>query len=212
MTGSEAPVAVRLVVVDDHRMFVDSVVRLLGAEPGFEVVGTAGTAQEGLDVARRERPDVVVLDQGLPDGPGTAIVARLRSEAGARVLLLTGDESDAVLLDAIRAGCEGYVLKTRAYDDLAGAVRALQAGGAVVPPERLVHLQAEHANAERLTRREMEVLALVAEGHASKEIALQLGLTLNTVRNHAQHINEKLGAHNKTAAVAAATRRGLLRR
>ena len=212
MTGSEAPLAVRLVVVDDHRMFVDSVVRLLGAEPGFEVVGTAGTAQEGLDVARRERPDVVVLDQGLPDAPGTTIVARLRSEADSQVLLLTGDESDAVLLEAIRAGCEGYVLKTRAFDDLAGAVRALRAGGAVVPPERLVRLQAEQPGGERLTRREMEVLALIAEGYASKEVARRLGLTLNTVRNHAQRINQKLGASNKTAAVAVATRRGLLRR
>ena len=211
MTG-ETRADVRLLVVDDHEMFVESVVRLLDAEPGFRVVATAGTAAEALRHGVTQRPDVVVLDHGLPDAAGAEIAHRLRTESGAQVLLLTGDESDAVLLQAIRAGCEGYVLKTRAYSELVSAVWALRAGSSVMPPDRLLQLYTTRHDADVLTRREMEVLALVADGLPNKEIARRMGLALNTIRNYVQRINDKLGARNKTAAVAAATKQGLLRR
>jgi DNA-binding NarL/FixJ family response regulator len=202
---------VTLMVVDTHRMFVEAVVRVLDAEPGLRVVATATSAAEAADIAADATPDIVILDQSLLDQRGTDLVARLL-ETGGQVVLLTSDESDAVLLDAIRAGCAGYVLKSGPYDELVASVRAVSEGEDAMPSHRLIRLYADGNQEPVLTPREIEVLGLVADGLASKEIAVRLGLALNTVRNHVQRVNEKLGVRNKTAAVAVATRQGLIRR
>lgn len=205
--------AIRVLVVDDHRMVLQSLVRLLGEQDDISVVGTAGTAAEALTAARRERPDVVIMDYVLPDANGVEATGLIRSELpDTRVVLLTGDPGDAVLLAAVDADCAGYVEKTNAFEELAVAVRAVHAGQAVLPAARLLPKlrRRSAAPSTELSQRELDVLRLLAEGKSNKEIAQALGLALNTIRNHVQSCLMKLGAHSKLEAVALATRRSLL--
>lgn len=205
---------IRILVVDDHRMVLQSLVRLLTEQDDMSVVATAGTAAEALAAARRERPDVVIMDYVLPDTNGLEATALIRSELPeTRVVLLTGDTAENVLLAAIDAECAGYVEKTNAFEELAVAVRAVHAGQAVLPAARLLSglRRRSAAPSTELTQRELDVLRLLAEGRSNKDIAQQLGLALNTIRNHVQSCLMKLGAHSKLEAVAVASRRSLLR-
>jgi DNA-binding NarL/FixJ family response regulator len=205
-------------VIDDHQMVAESILRLLDDEPDITVVGVATTADAGLALAREHRPDVVVMDYELPDLNGVDAARLIRDCSPAtNIVMLTGGGGEEVLAAAIEAGCTGYLEKTRAFDDLVRAVRLAAAGEIVLPPGQLTRLLPRLVRGPpapsrfgTLTKRELEVLALMAEGLANKTMAARLGLRLNTVRNHVQNLLVKLGAHSKLEAVAIASRHMLL--
>jgi putative two-component system response regulator len=208
---------IRVLLVDDHAMFAESVARLLGREEGLRLVATAASSSEAFDAARRHRPDVVLMDHDLPDGDGLSAVAAIRSELpDTKVVLVTGRTDDAVLVAALKAGCAGFLDKTQTIDRLVGAVRSVHAGEAVVPPGKMAALlgairrDQQGGPASQLTVREIEVLDLVARGLQVEAIAGQLFLSMHTVRNHVQRAMEKLGAHSRLEAVTIAVRQGIV--
>jgi two-component system, NarL family, nitrate/nitrite response regulator NarL len=202
----------RVMVVDDHRILVESVVRLLSDAPGIEVAAVAYNIAEALAEPGLSDLDVILMDYRLPDGDGVEATHRLRSQTDAKVLIVTGHAEAAVLRDAIRAGACGLVSKTASADELIESIGQAAAGATVAPPGLL--RQALNPSSDcgtTLTVRELEVLGLLAAGLSNPAMAAQLSLSLNTIRNHVQHLLVKLGAHSKHEALALARRQGLLR-
>ena len=212
MQTSNRPV--RVLIVDDHQLFSDGLVHLV-TEHGFGVVGTARTIGEATRVARDSQPDIVLVDYLLPDGNGSQAIAALRREAPqAKLLVVTALNDDATLAASLDAGCDGFVTKDRAADDLITALQALSRGEAAIGPQyvtrALSHLRQRPNAPTTLTPRELEVLGLLAQGHANAEIGERLLISTNTVRNHVQSVLTKLGARSRLDAVAIATRQGLV--
>lgn len=207
---------VRVLLVDDHQVVRLGVRALLEAEPDLEVVGEAGTTTEALRQVERLLPNVVVLDIRLPDGSGVDACGQIRRRWPAvQVLMLTSFADEALVVEAIAAGAAGYVLKQVGTDDLARAIRAVAQGDAVLDPATTRQLlsrvrRAEHeshsAAFAELSERELDVLALVAEGKTNAEIAAQLFLGEKTVRNHVSTILEKLQLSNRIEAATYAVR------
>jgi DNA-binding NarL/FixJ family response regulator len=212
--SGQASQRIRLLVVEDHRMFAEALTAILATQPGIDVVGSAASVAGAIAEARRLRPSVVLMDYRLPDGEGTAAARAIRDEnPAARVLILTASAEDALLREVLRAGCSGIVTKGRSVGDLVRAVRAAAAGETVITPallERVIAPPADDAGSGLLTARQIEILRLAAEGLATDEIAARLGLSLHTVRNHLQSCIRKLGVHSKTQAVSAAIRKGII--
>ncbi len=179
------------------------------------VVGTAANASEALASIGALRPDVVVLDYELPDADGVSLVGPIR-EASPRsqVLMLTSYTDPVILDDAIGAGCAGFVTKRNGADEIAMAVLAVAANETPVSPDmvRALVRKDRPASGDDLTAREVEVLRLAAQGLTNQQIADELFLSVNTVRNHMQRVLNKLGAHSKLEATAIAARLGIVRR
>ena len=210
--------AIRVLVVDDHQMFAESIARILSSEDDIEVIALAGSVAEGVRLAESLRPDVVILDFHLPDGDGVDAAVRMReTNPGARILMLTGMGDERTVIAAIDAGCSGLVTKDKALSELVRAVRLTHAGEAYIAPSMLAALLPRLGSTTRwlgsdLTRREKEVLNLVADGLSNQAIAERMHLSIHTVRNHMQKLLVKLQAHSKLEAVVVATREGLLER
>ena len=211
--------AIRVLLVDDHRMVADALSEVLAANEDIELLGTASRASEAIAMAAALRPDVVLMDYQLPDQDGVAATRAIKEKRpGTRVVMLTSFDEDAILVAAIEAGCSGFVTKQGALEEVVAAVRLAGAGEAVVSPDMLARLL-PHLHRVRvgdgsmgpLTPREREVLELLAEGISNRAIAERLVLSVNTVRNHVQSVLSKLGAHSKLEAVTAAVRDGLIR-
>jgi NarL family two-component system response regulator LiaR len=212
--ASDGQGPITVLIVDDHSMVAESFRRALALEDDLEVVAVAATAAEARAAATAQRPDVVLMDYALPDADGASTAAALLQERPAtKIILVTGSEAaDAVRL-AIGAGCVGYLEKTMALSQLAVAIRAAAAGETAISPEHLaLALRPTPADDAQLTRREREVLALVATGLSNQAIADQLVLSLHTVRTHVQSILAKLGLHSKLEAATFARDNGLVRR
>jgi two-component system response regulator DevR len=210
------PAAVRVLLVDDHQMFAESLSRLLRDEVGIEVLGIAGTVREALDAIPRLRPQVVLVDYELPDGNGIEVMTHVKTTyPDTMVVMLTGSTEDRVLLDAISAGCSGFLTKNRAAADVAEAVRGAAAGEALISPQLLGRLLPKLTRTYRslgsdLTDRERTTLDYLAKGWANKAIAAEMNLSLNTVRNYVHSLLTKLGAHSKLEAVSIAVRQGII--
>lgn len=208
---------IRVLLVDDHAMFAQSLVHLLSCDPSIEVVGAMGTVADGLEAARNRPVDVLVVDYQLPDGDGIALAAGVQAEVpGAKVLMLTGTRDERVLVRAIETGCSGFVTKDKAVDELISAIKAVASGDAWIPSSLVGYLLPRLQRTYRgvgsdLTNREIEVLELAARGMTNAAIAEELYLSVNTVRNHVQNAIAKLGAHSKLEAVAVAVREGRIR-
>ena len=204
---------IRILVVDDHPVVREGLVALLEDEPDFEIAGAAGSAEDGLALAARVRPDVVLLDLELPGMGGIDAIPRLAAAAPeARVLVLTAYETDDRILGAVRAGARGYLLKGATAAEIAQAIRAVHGGGSALAPRVATKVLTEVKAPRRLTlsARERAVLRLVADGLSSKQIARRLSITERTVKFHIGSILNKLGAENRAQAVAKAAERGLL--
>ena len=205
---------IRVLLIDDHEMVVESLRRLLETTPDIDVVAVAGTAQSGLDAAIEHRPDVAMVDYRLPDADGAVTTTRiLQAVPEVRVVMLTGSDEPPALRAALAAGCVGYLEKSSAPERLAAAIRSAAAGQTVISSEHLDRLRKEGAARlaqGELTARELDVLQRMGEGLSNQAIADCLFLSVNTVRSHAQTILEKLGAHSKLEAVTVARRHGLL--
>ena len=207
--------AIRVLVVDDHAVVREGLRTFLSLQDGIEVVGEAADGREAVAAAERERPDVVVMDLVMPRLDGVQAMRELRARVPrARVIVLTSFLDDDRLLPAIRAGAAGYLLKNVEPAELARAVRAADAGEALIDPvvaARLVDALADaddHRDEQPLTAREQEVLDLIARGYANKRIALELGIAEKTVKTHVGHVLAKLGVADRTQAALYATRVG----
>jgi len=207
---------IRVLVVDDHEMFLESLVRLLGVRPDIRIVGTAGTVRQAVRSAAAYEPDVILMDFELPDGDGVVATERIKTRVPeAKVVMLTGRTDHQAFVRAIAAGCAGFVRKTDGIDSLVTAIHAAQEGDSLTPVTNLPRLLRGLTATNRglgsdLGTREMEILQLVAGGLPNREIAQRLYISLNTVRNHVQSILHKLDAHSRLEAVATAAREGLI--
>jgi DNA-binding NarL/FixJ family response regulator len=211
---------VRLAVVDDHALFRAGLISLLSEMLEFQVVGEAGDGQGALEIVRRNRPDVLLLDVNMPGISGVDVVRELRSLPSSeqcRVLMLTISKSEEDLLGAIAAGADGYLLKSAEPDELRRAIQLVSQGMSVLSPQvtRQVLRAAMASDQARipdtiLSGREMEVLVCLAQGRTTSQIASELYISENTVKTHVRHILEKLDASNRAEAVSKATQMGLI--
>lgn len=203
---------IRLLVVDDHPVVRAGIVGLLAGEPDLEVIGEAGDGAQACELARELGPDVVLMDLRMPVMDGAAATERILAEdPDVRVVVLTTYETDADILRAVEAGATGYLLKDTPRDDLVAAVRAVAGGETVLAPSVARRLVLGMRNAtERLTPREIEVLAAVARGGTNAQIGASLFIGEATVKTHLLRIFAKLGVDDRTRAVTVALERGLL--
>jgi DNA-binding NarL/FixJ family response regulator len=215
VTGAHAPT--RVMAVDDHPMWRDSVSRDL-TEAGFEVVAATGEGAQAMRIAASVRPDVVVLDLQLPDVSGVDVTRGvLAAYAGARVLILSASGEHRDVLDAVKAGAAGYILKSASRAEFLDAVRRTAAGDAVFSPglaglvlgefRRIANDPA--SDTPGLTEREAEILRMVGTGLSYKQIAERLVLSHRTVQNHVQNTLQKLHLHNRVDLVRYAIEHGL---
>jgi DNA-binding NarL/FixJ family response regulator len=191
---------IRVLVADDHMVVRSGIRHVLESEAGFEVVGEAATGAEALSLATELHPDVVVLDISLPDESGLQVAARLRASDGPRILILSMHDNAEYVLESVRAGAHGYLLKDTAATELRSALRAICRGESYFSPPVASRLSAavrgEHerrpAVLDHLTSREREVLQGIAQGRTNKEIAAELGISHRTVETHRESLMNKL--------------------
>jgi DNA-binding NarL/FixJ family response regulator len=201
---------IRVFCVDDHPMLRKGIATVINDEPDMQVVGEASNAQEAVEQFRKHRPDVTLMDLRLPDTSGIEAMRAIQAEfPGARIIVVTTFEGDAEIKRALEAGAHGYLLKNMPPDELVASIRHVYAGKKRIPSQLAARL-AEHLSDEALTAREVEVLRLLAEGNRNIEIAERLFVSEKTIKAHVQHIMEKLGAKDRTQAVAIGIRRGII--
>jgi DNA-binding NarL/FixJ family response regulator len=207
--------AIRILVADDHPVVRDGLAAILNTQPDFEVIGEAGTGLEVVEQAAALQPDLILLDLEMPELDGVGALERLReANPNIRVIVFTAFDTDERILAAVRAGAQGYLLKGVPREELFNAVRVVYAGGSLLQPVVASKLMRQVSQpgqeAEPLTPREMEVLNLLAQGLQNKEIAAELMISQRTVKFHVSSIMSKLGAGNRTEAVALAAQQGLV--
>jgi len=214
--AEQARKRVRVVVADDHPLYRDGVVRALSASGQVEIVAEAEDGRAALAEIQQHLPDVALLDYKLPDLDGVAITnAVVREQLPTRVLLVSAFTDSGVVYKALETGAAGFVSKESRREQIVDAVLACSRGENVVPPDVAGGLVSEirlrkQDNTPALTKREQEILHLIAAGKSLPEIAKELYLGLTTVKTHVQHLYEKLGVSDRAAAVASAMRRGLI--
>jgi two-component system NarL family response regulator len=220
VAGEQSPL-IRVLVVDDHALFRHGLLQVLQTTPDIEVVAEASDAPSAIELAAEWLPDVVIMDVRMPDMNGIEAARRIRAaQPTVRILMLTESEEEDDLYGAVRAGATGYLLKAVAIDEIADAIRAVASGQALVSPMMTTKLLAEfnalsrrveeEYGGRRLTRRELEVLRLIARGLSNKDIAAELVIAENTVRNHVRNILEKLEVRSRVEAAMYAVREKLV--
>jgi DNA-binding NarL/FixJ family response regulator len=204
--------SLRVVVAEDHALMRVGLVAVLQGQGGMEVVAEAETGPAAVEAYRRHLPDVMLVDLLMPGLDGVGITEAVRGEwPAARVVLLTASGGNEDIYRALRAGAQAYLLKSVSPTELVRAIRDVCAGRRVIPPDVAAQL-AERMPLSDLTPRELEVLGLIVDGCANKEIAARLGLGETTVKTHVANVLGKLDVEDRTQAATAALTRGIVRR
>jgi DNA-binding NarL/FixJ family response regulator len=201
---------IRVLCVDDHPLMREGIAAVVRNEQDMVLVAEAANGREAIEGFRAHRPDVTLMDLRLPDISGIDAMVAIRTDfPDARVIVLTTFEGDAEIHRALQAGAQGYMLKSMPRKQLVETIRKVHSGRKHIPSEVAARL-AEHLGEETLSKREIEVLQKVAGGNRNSEIAGLLFISEDTVKGHIKHIMEKLGAGDRTEAVAIAVRRGII--
>jgi two-component system NarL family response regulator len=209
---------IRVLLVDDHQLFRRGVASLLSGREDIEVVGEASNGADAMERARELMPDVILMDIKMPELDGLAATKQLKAEMPyVRIMILTVSETDEDLFEAIKSGASGYLLKNVDPDYLIASVQQVQRGEVPIAPTMAAKILREltapaESTVQALTARERQVLELLAGGLANKEIAFQLKISENTVKNHLRNILEKLHLQNRVQAALYAVRMGLAER
>lgn len=202
---------IRVFSVDDHPLIREGIAGIINSQPDMQLVSQAANGTQAIQSYREHRPDVTLMDLRLPGLSGIDAMIAIRAEfPEARIIMLTTFEGDVEIQRALEAGARGYLLKNMPPNELVEVIRQVHAGKKRVPPEVAAQI-AEHMSEEDLTRREVEVLEKVVAGHRNREIGELLFISEETVKVHVKHLMEKLGARDRTQAVAIAVRRGIIR-
>lgn len=213
---------IRVLIADDHTLVREGLRALLEGRGGFEVIAEASNGREAVDRALQMRPDVVLMDIGMPELDGLAATRRItKANSTIRVLVLTVHETEDYFFRVLEAGAHGFLVKDAAGTELVAAVEAVHHGGVFLHPPMAKRLVEEYlarigSGEERaahalLTRRERQILALIGAGNTNQDIADQLSLSVNTVQAHRSHIIDKLNLHSRADLMRYAVRVGLLR-
>src|SRR5215470_11606111 len=203
-------VKIRVFSVDDHPLLHEGIATVIRNQPDMWLVAEAFNGRDGIRRFREHKPDVTLMDLRLPDMSGIDAMMAIRSEfPEARIIILTTFAGDAEIERALEAGARAYVLKSMPPDELMDVIRQVHAGKRRIPSEIAAYL-AEHYSDERLTVREVDILRQVAGGNRNRDIAGKLFISEETVKAHIKHIMEKLGANDRTQAVAIGARRGII--
>jgi DNA-binding NarL/FixJ family response regulator len=209
---------IRVAIADDQRLFAHGLARIIGVQPDMEVVGEVHTGEEAVSLCLEVEPDVVLMDLSMPVMDGVNATRKIMSHSPrTRVLILTVHTDDAHVFQGIKAGAQGYILKDCTPEDLVRAIKTVYAGDTImaqdIAKKMLTTFEGIRSDAEitpHLTERELEVVKALARGKSNKEIALSLGISEKTVRNHASNIYKKLHIFDRTQAVIYAIRKGLV--
>ena len=201
---------IRVFSVDDHPLLREGIAAIINNQPDMQVIGQAANGKDAVQEFKKHQPDVTLMDLRLPDMSGIDAMIAIRAEfPEARIILLTTFEGDVEIKRALEAGARGYLLKSMPPKELVEVIRQVHAGKKRIPPQLAAQL-AEHMSDEALTTREVEVLRQIAGGNRNRDIAERLFISEETVKVHIKHIMEKLGASDRTQAVAIGIRRGII--
>jgi len=213
---------ITIAIVEDHKIFIDALKRVIALEKDLEFVGSEATFMDSLSLVKRRKPDVLIIEIDLPDGDGLDLVRKIKSlSPKTSVVVLTRSTDDVKLVRAVELGVKGYLSKSCSLFELLDTIHKVSQGEVVIPPDRLVELlrrvsfkrrvMTQGAQIwERLTPREHEVLSCLARGKSGELIAEELSITPLTVRTHIRNLMSKLGVHSRLEAVSYAVNNGLI--
>jgi DNA-binding NarL/FixJ family response regulator len=201
---------IRILSVDDHPLLREGIATVINSQQDMCVIADAASSKDAIEQFRKHKPDITLMDLRLPDKSGIDTMISIRAEfPEARIIMLTTFEGDVEIQRALEAGARAYLLKSMPPKELVEVIRQVHAGKKRVPPQLAAQL-AEHISDEPLTSREIEVLSQIAEGNRNRDIGEKLFITEETVKVHIKNIMGKLGASDRTQAVAIAIRRGII--
>jgi DNA-binding NarL/FixJ family response regulator len=206
---------IRILIADDHPVVRDGLAAILGTQPDFQVVGEAANGEQAIQLALQAQPEVIFLDLEMPGMDGVEVLRKVRqANPATRVIIFTVFDTDERIMSAVKAGAMGYLLKGSPREEIFSAVRVVSQGGSLLQPlvasRLLQQIAAEIPGTPDLTRREAEVLELLAQGKTNKEIARHLVISERTVKFHVSSLMKKLGASNRTEMVSLAAQAGII--